>query len=139
MHGALAANGARERHHGRGTEQANTHAGSSEAGFFGGHHQIARGRQLAACGSGNALHFGDYRLWNRLNLLHQIGAGLEQLAIVAHRAAHHLIQIMPCGKDLARCGQNNAKHFLIHFENAQQTNQFLHQVERKRVTFTGPI
>src|SRR6185437_11261673 len=40
------------------------------------------------------LYFGNHRLRNRLNLHHELSTNIEDLAIVANRALHHLAQVV---------------------------------------------
>ncbi len=56
--------------------------GGGECGFLRGDGEIAGGDQLAAGGGGDALDFGDHGLRNRLDFLHQVGADVEDAAIV---------------------------------------------------------
>jgi hypothetical protein len=64
--------------------------GVPKAASSAGDRQIAGGHQLASGGGGDALHFGDDRLRNGLDLHHELGADVEDAAVFVDVPAGHL-------------------------------------------------
>jgi hypothetical protein len=75
----LARDVARQRHHGRRTEQADIDAGGGEARGLGGDRQIAARHELAAGRGRDALHGGDDGLRQTHDRLHHRAAGVHDL------------------------------------------------------------
>ena len=82
LQSALAADRAAQGDHRRGAEQADLYSRRGKRRLVGGDGEIARGHQLAARRGGNALHLRDHRLRNGLDARHQLGADVEDLAVV---------------------------------------------------------
>jgi hypothetical protein len=126
---ALAADGARERHHGSSAEEADPNAGRGEGSFLGSDRQVAGRGQLAPGGGSNSLYLGDHGLRNRLDLRHQFRADVENPAILIDVAARHFRQIVARAEHFARCPENHCADFGIGADAVQAGDQFAHHPE----------
>ena len=107
--------------------------GVAKAASSDGNRQVAGGHQLAAGGGGDALHLGDHRLRNGLNLRHQLRAHVEDAAVFVDVAAGHLAKIVAGAEDLAGRRQNHGADLAVAADLVQAANQLQHQVERQGV------
>src|SRR5437016_2749499 len=75
--------------------------------------QIARRHQLAARRPRTPLHLRDYRLENRLDLLHQLAADVEDFAVFVDVAPGHLREIVAGAEDLACRRQDHRPNLAV--------------------------
>src|SRR5208283_158448 len=101
---ALAADGAAQSNHGRGAEQSDAYPGCAERRLFSSNCQVTSCYQLASGRSGYSLDFCNHRLWDGLDLGHQLAANVEDSAILVDILSRHFAQIMTGRKDFPRGG-----------------------------------
>ena len=131
---ALAADCPAELHHGRGAEEADFDAWCRELRLFCRNRQVACCNQLASGRRRHALHLGNHRLRNGMQLHHQLRTQVKNFPVIGHRPAHHLAQVMAGGKHLSLGRQNRRLHTAVAPYLAQTGDQLAHQTERKRVS-----
>ena len=113
LEGLLARDVAAEGHHGGRTEQTDVDAVHAEARVIGGHGHVAAGHQLASRRRGNAVHFGNHRLRQARDHLHDGGAAIEEIAqrggpLVGRIALGlHFLEVMPGTKRLTSAAQDH--------------------------------
>src|ERR1019366_5326007 len=110
-----------------------------ESGFLTGDGEMAGSHQLAPGGGGDALHFGDHGLWNGLQLLHEFGADVEDLAVFVDIAAGQLAKIVAGAKDFAGGGEDHGADLAIAADFLEGGDEIEHQFERERVAALGAV
>ena len=124
-----------ERHHRRGAEQADAHAGRGEAGTGLGDGEVAAGHQLAARRGGDAVHPGDDRLRDRLHRRHQRCARVEQLGRLVAFARDELGEVVAGGER----GTGAGDHHDPARRRFEAGLQLAHEVERQGVAPVGSV
>ena len=137
--GAFPADGAGEGDHRRGAEEADLHAGRGEGGVLGGDGEIAGGDQLAAGRGGDTLDFGDDGLRDGLELLHQLGADIEDAAVFVDVAAGHLAEVVAGAEDLAGGGEDDGANLAIAADFVERGDEIEHQFEGEGVAALGAV
>ena len=145
LHGALAADVARQGDHRRRAEEADVDAGRAELGGVGGDGEIAGGDELAAGGGGGALHGGDHRLGAGDDRLHHRGAarhrlGVEGEALVGVGAVRgELFQVVAGAEHGTVGGEHDGRDGAVGGEPREARVQPVDHVERQAVARIRPV
>src|SRR5215472_2916505 len=139
LHGALAADRARQRDHRSRAEQSDAHARGRKARALTCEHQVAGRRELASGGGRDRMNARDDRLRNRLHRLHQLGAELEFMTIEGEVAPLQLFEIVTCAECWPRAGNDHRSRVVLRADFAQHRDHFRHHRGGQRIALLRPI
>ena len=139
FHRALAADGARQRHHRRAAKESDPHARRGEGRVLRGDCQIAGCDELASRSGGNRANFCDHGLRNHYQTRHQGDAGFENRAIRVGIAVLQLAEIVSGRERRTFAAENRGTHVGVFTNRGEGSVERAHHRQRERVTPLGPL
>ena len=131
---------ARKRDRRRRAEQPHIDAGNSEGGALGGHGEIARRDELAACRRRHAVNPGDDGDRQIDDGLHDAAAlGEQGFVVILARIGAHLLEVVPGAEGLAGRRENDAAHGVVILDIVESRLQRRQHLLGQGVEPGGPV